>query len=114
MNDCIFCKIFAGSIPCDCVYQDDSVLVFKDINPQAPVHLLAIPKKHIATVNDLSEEDAGIISGLLLRLKTIAKGMSQLKNGYRIVINCGRESGQAVFHLHFHLLGGRAMTWPPG
>ena len=114
MEDCIFCKIASGTIPCDRVYQDEEVLVFKDISPQAPVHLLGIPKKHIATLNDLSEKDADITVQLLLRLKAIAKEMPQLKNGYRVVINCGRESGQAVFHLHFHLLGGRVMTWPPG
>ena len=114
MRDCIFCKIISGDIPSAVVYNDDDLLLFKDVNPQAPVHLLAIPKKHISSLNDLSAGDAHLIAKLFLKMKELAMGHKEMKKGYRIVTNCGRESGQSVFHIHFHLLGGRPMRWPPG
>ena len=114
MADCLFCKIVSGEIPGNPVYQDDEIYMFNDISPQAPVHILAIPKKHIATSNDLESGDENLIGKLFLKMKEVAQGIDELKNGYRIVTNCGAESGQSVFHIHFHLLGGRPMKWPPG
>jgi len=114
MEDCLFCKIVSGEIPGNPVYQDDEIYMFNDISPQAPVHILAIPKRHIATSNDLESGDANLIGKLFLKMKEVAGGIDELKNGYRIVTNCGAESGQSVFHIHFHLLGGRPMKWPPG
>jgi len=114
MEDCLFCKIIAKKIPAKVVYEDDRILAFDDIRPQAPAHTLLIPKDHFATLNDVPEDKADILSHLLLEARRIAadKGISQ--SGYRIVLNTARDSGQEVFHLHFHLLGGRRMTWPPG
>jgi len=114
MEDCIFCKIISGDIPANIVYQDDDVVIFEDVNPVAPVHILAVPRRHISTINDLNEEDAQLLGTLMLRLKAAAQGYTELKNSYRIIANCGRESGQSVFHVHLHLLGGRSMRWPPG
>ncbi len=114
MSDCLFCKIVSGDIPGDIVYQDDEIVAFNDINPQAPVHVLVIPRKHIATHNDLTENDTQLIGSLLVRIKSMAQNIQVLNKGYRIVTNCGSESGQSVFHVHFHLLGGRPMQWPPG
>ncbi len=114
MSDCLFCKIVSGDIPGDIVYQDDEIVAFNDINPQAPVHVLVIPRKHIATHNDLTENDTQLIGSLLVRIKSMAQNIQELNKGYRIVTNCGSESGQSVFHVHFHLLGGRPMQWPPG
>ena len=114
MKDCLFCKILSGEIPGTPVYQDDDVYIFNDLNPQAPVHILAIPKKHIASTNEITEHDDKLIGKIFLRLKEVAKGYEELKGSYRIVSNCGAESGQSVFHLHYHLLGGRPMGWPPG
>ncbi len=114
MSDCLFCKIVSGDIPGDIVYQDDEIVAFNDINPQAPVHVLVIPRKHIATHNDLTENDTQLIGSLLVRIKSMAQNIQALNKGYRIVTNCGSESGQSVFHVHFHLLGGRPMQWPPG
>lgn len=112
--DCIFCKIISGEIPADTVYQDDDLFVFKDIGPQAPVHILIIPKKHISSVSELSENDAGLIGKIFLKIRDLVKNYPNLEKGYRIVTNTGKESGQTVFHLHFHILGGRHMAWPPG
>lgn len=114
MVDCIFCKIAAGEIPSEVVYQDESMMIFKDINPQAPVHLIIIPKKHIASVDDLTNDDAILIGKIFLQMKEIVKEYSRLDRGYRIICNTGKESGQTVFHIHFHLIGGRHMGWPPG
>ena len=114
MSDCLFCKIVSGDIPGDIVYQDDEIVAFNDINPQAPVHVLVIPRKHIATHNDLTENDTQLIGSLLVRIKSMAQNIQELNKGYRIVTNCGSASGQSVFHVHFHLLGGRPMQWPPG
>ena len=108
MEDCIFCKIIKGEIPSNKVYEDDEILAFKDINPMAPVHILVIPKKHIESANDISEEDELLIGRMFTVIKKLAKE-NNLDNGYRIVNNCGEDGGQAVKHLHFHLLGGRKL-----
>lgn len=114
MTDCIFCKIASGDIPGDIVYQDDDVLAFRDLNPQAPTHVLVIPRKHIATTNDIQPEDAELIGKMYLAAKQIARDEGIAESGYRCVLNCNREAGQTVFHIHLHILGGRAMGWPPG
>ena len=114
MRDCIFCKIVSKEIKSDIVYEDDKIMVFKDINPQAPVHHLVIPKNHIASLSECSDEKKEIIGELLLKAKEIAAGIPELEGGFRIVINDGKDAGQAVFHIHAHLLGGRRMSWPPG
>jgi histidine triad (HIT) family protein len=112
MEDCLFCKIIKKEIPSGAVYEDDEVFAFNDINPQAPVHILIVPKEHIATTEDLNENNSAIAGKLVLTASKIAKDMN-LK-GYRLVINCNEIAGQSVFHIHCHLLGGRAMGWPPG
>ncbi len=114
MSDCLFCKIRDGEIPADLVYQNDEVLAFNDVNPQAPTHLLIIPKKHVSTVNDVNQEDEVMMGKLFSAAKQNAaeKGLSD--DGYRLVVNCNEGAGQTVFHIHMHLLAGRAMTWPPG
>ena len=114
MNDCLFCKIAAGEIPADIVYDDGEVLAFRDINPEAPVHLLLIPRRHIATLNDLSEADAALVGRLYLAGQQIAMELGVAESGYRTVINCNRDAGQLVFHIHMHLLAGRELGWPPG
>lgn len=114
MTDCLFCKMVSGEIQPDVVYEDDEVLAFRDVNPQAPVHVLVIPKRHIATTNDLQPEDAALVGKLSLTAKEIAAKEGIDERGYRTLINCNREAGQSVFHLHLHVLGGRAMGWPPG
>jgi len=114
MTDCIFCKIVSGDIPGDIVYQDDEVLAFRDLNPQAPTHILIIPKKHISTINDIQPEDAELIGKMYLAASQIARKEGIAEPGYRAVMNCNREAGQTVFHIHLHLLGGRPMSWPPG
>lgn len=114
MSDCLFCKIRDGEIPADIVYEDDDLLAFNDVNPHAPVHLLIIPKQHISTVNDVVEDDQIIMGKLFAAAKTIAKQKGVSDEGYRLVVNCNEKAGQTVFHIHMHLLAGRAMTWPPG
>jgi histidine triad (HIT) family protein len=114
MADCLFCKMVSGAITPDTVYEDDDILAFKDINPQAPLHVLIIPKAHIATVNDLSDANAATVGRLFLTAKQIAADNSLTDPGYRLVMNCNADAGQTVFHIHLHLLGGRPMTWPPG
>lgn len=114
MTDCLFCKIRDGEIPGDIVYQDDEVLAFRDVNPQAPTHVLVIPSKHIATTNDLGEADAVIVGKMMLAAKKIAADEGFAQEGYRLVLNCNEGAGQTVFHIHMHLLGGRRLTWPPG
>ena len=109
--DCLFCRIAAGEIPAEIVYSDDAVVAFRDINPRAPTHVLAIPRRHIASAADLTDADGD--AGGPLR-GAAPRGQEAGLHGYRIVTNVGAEAGQSVFHLHFHLLGGRAMTWPPG
>ncbi len=112
MNDCLFCKMVRGDIKPNTVYQDDHVLAFRDINPQAPVHILIIPKIHVATLNDL--DDSFLASQLLQTAVKLAEQEGMSEDGYRTVINCNNKGGQEVYHLHMHLLGGRQMSWPPG
>ena len=114
MTDCLFCKMVSGEITPDTVYEDDDILAFKDINPQAPLHVLIIPKVHIATVNDLLDANAATMGRLFLTAKQIAADNGLTEPGYRLVMNCNADAGQTVFHIHLHLLGGRPMTWPPG
>ena len=112
MTDCLFCKMIAGEIKSDVVYEDESILAFRDINPQAPVHILIIPKVHVETLNDL---DDSVLAGKLLQtVIKLADREGLAKEGYRTVLNCNKKGGQEVFHLHMHLLGGRQMLWPPG
>ena len=112
--DCLFCKIIAGDIPSTKVYEDDKVYAFRDIEPQAPVHILIIPKAHIASANELTEENASIVGHIFAVAAKIAKEEGIADGGYRIVNNCGQDGGQTVEHLHFHMLGGRSLAWPPG
>lgn len=112
--DCIFCKIAAGRIPSKKVYEDDLILAFHDIAPQAPLHILIIPKKHYSTILDIENDDKELIGRIFWVANKIAKDMGFHEKGFRIVVNCNRDGGQTVFHLHFHLLAGRMMHWPPG
>ena len=114
MQDCIFCKIIKGEIPCKKAYEDEKALAFFDIDPKAPVHILIIPKVHVASLNELKEEQKDLASHLLFVAKNLAKEMGIADDGYRLVINTGDNGGQTVHHLHIHLLGGRFMEWPPG
>ena len=111
---CFFCKIAEGKMETDKVYEDERVIAFNDINPQAPTHILIIPKKHISTLNDLEPEDTALIGELLLVAKNIASKLGFSDDGFRTVFNCNVHGGQSVYHLHLHLLGGRQMGWPPG
>jgi histidine triad (HIT) family protein len=114
MTDCLFCKIARREIPATLVYEDERVAAFQDLDPQAPTHILLIPKRHIATLNDLSTEDDQLVGELVRRAGAIAAERGLSAGGYRTVFNTNRDAGQTVFHIHLHLLGGRAMTWPPG
>ncbi len=114
MSNCLFCRIAAGEIPAKLIYQDEDVLAFHDINPQAPLHALIIPRKHIATINDLQADDAALVGKLFLVAKQIAAEQGYDEDGYRVVMNCGVHAGQSVFHIHLHLLAGRPLKWPPG
>ncbi|AAO36529.1 histidine triad nucleotide-binding protein [Clostridium tetani] len=114
MEDCIFCKIVKGDIPSEKVYEDELILAFKDISPSAPTHVLVIPKKHIKNLNELSDNDAKIISHIYIKIKELAQQLDINEKGYRVVTNCGEQGGQTVEHIHFHLLGGRNLQWPPG
>jgi histidine triad (HIT) family protein len=114
MADCLFCKIINRDIPASIVYEDDHVLAFSDINPQAPVHVLVIPKQHIASLGDLAPDHDRIVGELVRRAAAIAQERGIAAGGYRTVFNTNRDAGQTVFHIHLHLLGGRAMKWPPG
>ena len=111
--DCLFCKIVEGTIPSKSVYQDDQCLAFHDIDPQSPIHVLLIPRKHIASLADARKEDEGLLGHLLSTAAEVGRSQG-LANGYRTVINSGKDAGQLVHHLHIHVLGGRAMGWPPG
>ena len=113
MSDCIFCKLANGEIPTDMVYEDDLIAVFRDADPQAPVHMLMVPKIHVASLDDLHEEHAALMGHMMLKIKEIAE-QEGLENGYRCVINTGEDGQQTVKHLHIHILGKRAMHWPPG
>lgn len=114
MSDCIFCKIVNGEIPSKKVYEDENVLAFYDISPEAPVHVVVIPKQHIQSVNDLNEDNLEIVSQIFKAINKIVIELGIADGGYRIVNNCGKDGGQTVNHLHFHLLGGRSLNWPPG
>lgn len=113
-NECIFCKIAKGEIKTEVVYEDAEILAFKDVNPQAPFHVLFIPKKHIPTLNDVEESDSGLLGRILMKVKEAAVQNGIAEEGYRTVINCNKDAGQEVFHIHVHLLGGRKFNWPPG
>lgn len=113
-KDCLFCKIESGEIPVDKVYEDDDLFVIKDINPQSPVHLLIIPKKHISTILEVKEVEKDLIGSVFMVANSMAKENGIDKDGFRVVTNCNQGAGQSVFHIHFHLLGGREMGWPPG
>ena len=113
MSDCLFCKIVAGEIPSDKLYEDDDVLAFWDISPQAPKHFLVIPKKHLIGPSDVKEEDEKLV-GKMMRVGAELAAENDISNGFRIVFNNGADAGQLVFHIHMHVLGGRAMNWPPG
>ena len=113
-DDCLFCRIASGAIPVTFLYQDEDVVAFPDINPQAPTHFLVVPTRHVATLNDLAPEDDALV-GKLIRVGALVAGQKgHGPNGYRTVFNCNRDAGQTVFHIHLHVLGGRAMGWPPG
>jgi histidine triad (HIT) family protein len=114
MNDCIFCKIASGEIPSTKLYEDEELFAFKDANPQAPVHFLVIPKRHIATIMETGEADSALLGRLLYHAQEIAKEQGCSEKGARFVINCKEDGGQTVGHLHCHVLGGRFMDWPPG
>lgn len=114
MADCLFCKIRDGKIPAKVVYRDEECLGFEDINPQAPTHVLFIPLQHVGSVNDLTVEDRERVGHLFIAAAKVARERGIAESGYRLVMNTNRDAGQTVFHIHLHLLGGRAMTWPPG
>ena len=111
---CLFCRIVAGELPARKVFEDDQVVAFHDVNPQAPVHVLIVPRAHIATLNDLSAEHDPLIGVMLRRAAAIAADLGLAERGYRTVFNCNRDAGQSVFHIHLHVLGGRSLHWPPG
>lgn len=114
MSNDIFEKIIQREIPADIVFETDSVLAFRDIDPQAPTHILIIPKRRIPTLNDLTVSDAGLVGEMILAAREIASAEGLAEDGYRLVFNCNRHGGQSVYHIHLHLLGGRQLTWPPG
>jgi histidine triad (HIT) family protein len=114
MADCLFCKIIARAVPASIVYEDDRVLAFDDIHPQAPTHVLIVPKRHISTLNDLQDGDDALVGEIVRRAAAIARERGLSADGFRTVFNTNRGAGQTVFHIHLHLLGGRPMAWPPG
>ena len=113
MSDCVFCKIAAGEIPAKLIRKNERMVAFRDLNPQAPVHILLVPRRHLASLDDTRPEDHELLGAVLLEAKSIA-AEEGIAGGYRIVNNCGPSAGQSVFHIHFHLMGGRALGWPPG
>jgi histidine triad (HIT) family protein len=114
MSDCLFCGIVEGRVKGDIVYRDESVVAFRDIRPQAPVHILIVPRKHVATVLDLEATDSTVVGQIFLLIAKLAREQGVAESGFRVVVNSGAEAGQSVFHVHFHLLGGRPFRWPPG
>jgi len=114
MENCLFCKIIKKEIPAEIVFENEDILAFKDIDPQAPVHILLVPKEHIPTTNDLEENHKELVGAIYLVAKSLAKKYGISEDGYRTVFNCNKNGGQAVYHIHLHLLGGRQMKWPPG
>jgi histidine triad (HIT) family protein len=113
-DDCLFCRIITGSIPGSIVYEDDRLVAFKDINAQAPMHVLVVPRRHIGTLNDLTAGDDGLVGEMIRRAASLASEHGYAESGYRTVFNCNAEAGQTVFHIHLHVLGGRRLKWPPG
>ena len=113
-DNCLFCRIVAGDIPADVIYENDLVVGFRDINPKAPTHVLVIPQKHISTINDIADDDATLLGSMYVAARDIAAQEGLAAAGYRTVMNCGEAAGQSVFHIHLHVMGGRIMTWPPG
>ena len=111
---CLFCRVVSGELPARKIYEDDAVVAFHDVNPQAPVHVLIVPRKHIATLYDVGAEDEPLIGRMHARATAIARELGVAERGYRTVFNCNSEAGQSVFHIHLHVLGGRPMAWPPG
>ena len=111
---CLFCRIIAGEIPSKKIYEDDELFAFQDINPQAPLHALIVPKRHVASLNDLTEGDDALVGSMVRRAAAIAKEHGYDGSGYRTVFNCNGAAGQTVFHIHLHVLGGRSLAWPPG
>jgi histidine triad (HIT) family protein len=111
---CLFCKILAGEIPATTIFEDDQMIVFSDIAPKAPLHVLIVPRKHIATLNDVTGEDDALVGAMTRRAALIAKENGYAESGFRTVFNCNADAGQAVFHIHLHLLAGRSLAWPPG
>jgi histidine triad (HIT) family protein len=114
MSDCLFCAVIEGKVKGDVVYQDDAVVAFRDIGPKAPVHLLIVPRKHIASVSSLEPADGPVVGAIFIAAAKLAKDFGIAESGYRVVVNNGADAGQSVLHLHYHLLGGRQMRWPPG
>ncbi len=114
MNDCLFCRIIAGQSPARMIFEDDEMVAIEDINPQAPLHALVIPRRHVATLNDLSPKDDELVGKMMRRAAAIARERGFAERGYRTVFNCNREASQSVFHIHLHVLGGRRFSWPPG
>lgn len=114
MAECLFCKIVEGAIPAKKLYEDEHVMAFDDINPQARVHVLVIPKRHMVSLDDTQDSDAALLGQLMVVCAKMARERGIVESGYRVVANTGREAGQTVFHLHLHVLGGRSFTWPPG
>lgn len=112
--DCLFCSILSGDIPADIIFESETAIAFRDINPQAPTHVIIIPRQHIPTINDISADDQTIVGSLYTAASTIAVAEGVADDGYRVVMNCNADAGQSVFHIHLHLLGGRALGWPPG
>lgn len=112
--NCIFCKIINGEIPSQKVYEDDRILAFKDINPAAPIHIVIVPKEHISSANEINDSNKDVVGHIFKVAAALAKENGIAERGYRIVNNCGEEGGQSVNHLHFHLIGGRNLQWPPG
>jgi histidine triad (HIT) family protein len=113
-DNCLFCKILDGEIPAELIYESETAVAFRDINPQAPTHALVIPRKHISTINDIEQDDQAIIGSLYTAAREIAATDGIADDGYRAVMNCNEGAGQSVFHIHLHVLGGRQMGWPPG
>jgi len=113
-QDCLFCKILDGDIPADVIFESDTAIAFRDINPQAPTHVLIIPRRHIATINDFESGDQELVGSLYMAAQEIARQEGISESGYRAVMNCGEGAGQSVFHIHLHVLGGRSLGWPPG
>jgi histidine triad (HIT) family protein len=112
--DCLFCKIVEGNVPASIVHRDEHLIAFKDINPQAPLHVLIVPRRHIDSLNALGPDDDGLVGEMIRRAAAIARDHGVADTGYRTVFNCNADAGQTVFHIHLHVLGGRGLTWPPG